>query len=107
MPGGTETQKMRRQAWSLKVKMRSGGAGALYGDDAIGVVDADEGGGDDAEGKQPLEDAGAFAADVGGEALCEVERDDDADEAAGDALEEAAEKERDVAVRERDERGWR
>jgi len=72
------------------------------GGDAIAEVNADEGGGEDAESEEPLEDAGAFAAGRGGEAFGQVKWHDDADDAAADALQEAAEEERTVTVREGD-----
>ena len=80
------------------------GAGGL-GDrlHAIAEVDAHERGSEDAQGEQPLEDAGALAAAGGGEALSQVERDDDADESAAHALQETAEEERAVALREGDD----
>ncbi len=68
----------------------------------VAVIDADEGSGDDAEREQPLKDTGALAAVRSAEAFGEVERDDDADQAAADALQQASEEERAVAVREGD-----
>ena len=82
---------------------RAGVAEAGDSVDAIAEVDADKRGSDDAEGEQPLEDAGSFAARRSGKTLGEVEGDDDADEPAAHALEQPAEEERRVSVRERDD----
>ena len=76
---------------------------ACHGFNAIAEEDADECGHDDAEGEHPLKDAGSLAARGGGEALGEIERDDDADEAAAHALQESAEEERGVSLRESDD----
>ena len=85
----------------LEHEERARVAETRHGIDAIAEIDTDKGGGDDAEGQQPLEDAGSFAASGRGEALGEVERDDDADESTAHALEEPAEEERCVSVRKR------
>ena len=88
----------------LEAEERRGVGDAGHRLDAVAEVDSDQSRGDDAEGEQPLEDAGALSAAGGGEALGEVERDHNADEAAADALEQAAEEERAVTLREGDDR---
>ena len=72
--------------------------------DAIAVVNADQRRRDDAERQQPLEDAGSFAAIRCREALRQVQRHHDADEAAADALQQPPEEQRPIAMRERNDR---
>ena len=88
----------------LEIEKRLGIGHARDGVDAVAKVDANECGNDEAEGEHPLEDARALAAGRGGEALGEVERDDNADKSAARALEEASEEEGRVPMRESDDR---
>ena len=72
--------------------------------DAITEIDSDESRDDDAEGEHPLEDAGSLTSRRCGEALGEIEGNDDADEAAAHSLQEPTEEQRSVSVREGDDR---
>src|SRR5580658_1950455 len=71
-----------------------------YGLHTIAVINANQRGDDDAQREQPLEDSRAFAARRGGETFREVERNDNSDEAAADALQQTAKKQRFISVRE-------
>ena len=70
---------------------------------AVAVIHADQGRDHDAEGEHPLKDSGALAAAGGRKAFGKVERNDDADQSAGHALEQTAEEQRAVSVRQRDD----
>ena len=70
---------------------------------AMAVIDADDCCRKDAQGQEPLESSCAFSAILRGQALRQVERNQDAHESSADALQQAA-KEGDEAVRECDDR---
>ena len=86
----------------LEGEERGGIGGSGHGLDAIAVIDAHQRRGHDAQREQPLKDGRALAAARCGQALGQIERNHHADESAADALQQAAEKQRPVAVRKRD-----
>ncbi|MNL06545.1 hypothetical protein D3C87_1271840 [compost metagenome] len=65
---------------------------------------ADQGGGHQADGQQQLEQGGAASTLLRGQAFSQVQRHDDADQAATDALQQTAQQQRRVAVGQRDQR---
>ena len=101
-PGGSETQKMLRQAVSLKASSWPASPSFATSSTRMLKYMPISRGGHDAERQQPLENAGALAAVRRTQALREIERDDHADQPGADALQQAAEDQRPVAVRERD-----
>ena len=103
MPGGSETQKMLRQAVSLKAKSLAGSPSFATSSTRITEEHADDGRGHDAECQQPLEDARSLAAVRRRQALRQIQRHHHTDQAGADALQEAAQNQRLIAVRERDD----
>src|SRR5262249_51938152 len=78
---------------------------AEFGDfiNTAAEIKTDQGCGDDAKREQPLENARAFAANAGGETFGQIQRHDDADQTAADALQETPEDQEAVAVRQCDD----
>lgn len=67
-------------------------------------IEADDGRRNDPKSQQPLEHAGALAAVGGAQAFGQIQRHHHAHQSGVDALEQAPEHERPVAVRQRDQR---
>ncbi len=75
-----------------------------HGIHAIAVIKTDDCRGKNAERQEPLKDAGAFAAAGSVQTFREIQRDDHANQTGADALQQPAENQGFVAMRQRDHR---
>jgi hypothetical protein len=90
----------------LILKREEGGRAGLPGHSlhAIAVVDSGHRRNHEAQGQQPLKEAGALAAVLRRQALGQIKRHHDADEPGAGALQKTPEEQRLIAVGERDDR---